>query len=84
LLQAQPARAVTNRFDFRICQISETTKQVCGGARFGYRRTGTNVVSPWDRDVNKESIDKAGARLLDREQQSQPHLQNLGNVDQNS
>src|SRR5262249_6955051 len=27
-------------------------------ARFGYRRTGTNVVAPWDRDVNKQTVDK--------------------------
>jgi hypothetical protein len=27
-------------------------------ARFGYRKTGTNVVAPWDRADNKETIDK--------------------------
>jgi hypothetical protein len=37
---------------------STLSASVVNEARFGYRRTGTNVVAPWDRDVNMESINQ--------------------------
>lgn len=36
--------------------LSTVSASIVNEARFGYRRTGTNVVSPWDRDQNKETI----------------------------
>ena len=37
---------------------STVSSSIVNEARFGYRKTGTNVVAPWDRDQNKETIDQ--------------------------
>jgi hypothetical protein len=37
---------------------STLSASIVNEARFGYRKTGTNVVSPWDRDQNREEIDQ--------------------------
>jgi hypothetical protein len=38
--------------------VSTVSASIVNEARFGYRKTGTNVVAPWDREQNKETIGK--------------------------
>src|SRR5262245_25399937 len=38
--------------------VSTISASIVNEARFGYRKTGTNVVAPWDREVNKETINQ--------------------------
>src|SRR3989441_181255 len=38
--------------------VSTLSASLVNEAKFGYHRTGTNVIAPWDRDVNQEGINK--------------------------
>jgi hypothetical protein len=38
--------------------VSTLSASLVNEAKFGFRQTGTNVVAPWDREVNQESINK--------------------------
>jgi Carboxypeptidase regulatory-like domain len=38
--------------------VSTLSASLVNEAKFGYHRTGTNVIAPWDRDVNQETIKK--------------------------
>jgi hypothetical protein len=38
--------------------VSTLSAALVNEVKFGYHRTGTNVIAPWDRDVNQEGINK--------------------------
>src|SRR5262245_53321522 len=38
--------------------VSTLSASLVNEAKFGYHRTGTNVIAPWDRDVNQDGINK--------------------------
>jgi len=38
--------------------VSTLSAAIVNEVKFGYHRTGTNVIAPWDRDVNQEGIKK--------------------------
>src|SRR6267378_1325306 len=38
--------------------VSTLSASLVNEAKFGYHRTGTNVIAPWDREVNQEGINK--------------------------
>src|SRR2546425_1044574 len=38
--------------------VSTLSASLVNEAKFGYHRTGTNVIAPWDRAVNQEGINK--------------------------
>src|SRR5262249_23072271 len=38
--------------------VSTLSPSLVNEAKFGYHRTGTNVIAPWDRPVNEDSINK--------------------------